>query len=111
MDHVCTHVPHLDLVDIGQNVSATVRLIVSSDPVENDSNCLTLWPRNPKILGNMPHFHPGKFFFHFDITYHERQVISSRFMRKPLIAKLLKRCLLVATEVPHKSQLTLEPCH
>ena len=41
---------------------------------------------------------------------HERQVICSRFMRKLLIAKLLKRCLLVATGVPYKSQLTLDPC-
>ena len=41
---------------------------------------------------------------------HERQVICSRFMRKPLIAKLLEMCLLVATEVPYKSQLTLDPC-
>ena len=41
---------------------------------------------------------------------HERQVICSRFTRKLLIAKLLKRCLLVATGVPYKSQLTLDPC-
>ena len=34
MDHVCTHVPHLDLVDFGQNVSTTARLIVSCIPVE-----------------------------------------------------------------------------
>ena len=30
---------------------------------------------------------------------------------KTLIAKILKRCLLVATKVPYKSQLTLESCH
>ena len=41
---------------------------------------------------------------------HERQVICSRFTRKLLITKLLKRCLLVATEVPYKFQLTLDPC-
>ena len=29
MEHVCTHVLHLDTVDIGQNVSATVRLMVT----------------------------------------------------------------------------------
>ena len=34
MDHVCTHVPHLDLVDIDQNMSATARLIVTCDPTE-----------------------------------------------------------------------------
>ena len=27
MDHVCTHVLHLDLVDIDQNMSATATLI------------------------------------------------------------------------------------
>ena len=42
---------------------------------------------------------------------HERQVICSQFTRKLLITKLLKRCLLVATGVPYKSQLTLDPCH
>ena len=26
-------------------------------------------PQNPKILRNVPRFHPGKIFFHFDITY------------------------------------------
>ena len=34
MDHVCTHVPHLDLVDIDQNMSATARLIVTCDPMK-----------------------------------------------------------------------------
>ena len=33
-DHVCTHVPHLDLVDFGQNVSTTARLMVSCNPVK-----------------------------------------------------------------------------
>ena len=41
---------------------------------------------------------------------HERQVICSQFTRKLLIAKLLEMYLLVATEVPYKSQLTLDPC-
>ena len=65
MDHVCTHEPHLDLVDIDQNVSATVRLMGSCDPIKKDSNRLTLQTRNPKILGNVPHFHPNKIFFPF----------------------------------------------
>ena len=42
---------------------------------------------------------------------HQRQVMCSQFMRKPLFTKLLERCLLVATEVPYKFQLTLDPCH
>ena len=34
MDHVCIHVPHLDLVDFGQNVSTTAELMVSCNPVK-----------------------------------------------------------------------------
>ena len=34
MDHVCTHLLHLDLVDITQNMPATARLIVTCDPVK-----------------------------------------------------------------------------
>ena len=34
MDHVSTHVPHLDLVDFGQNVFTTARLIVNCNPVK-----------------------------------------------------------------------------
>ena len=34
MDHVCTHVPHLDLVDIDQNMSATARLMVTCNPIK-----------------------------------------------------------------------------
>ena len=43
---VYKYVPHLDLVDFGQN-----------------SNRLMLRPRNPHIHGNVPRFHPGNFFF------------------------------------------------
>ena len=68
MDHVCTHVPHLDLVDIGQNVFATDRLMVTRDLIKKDSNHSMLWPRNPKILRNVPRFRPVKKFF-FAITY------------------------------------------
>ena len=63
MDHVCTHLSHLDLVDIGQNVSVTVSLMGSCDPIKKDSNPLMLWHRSPKLLGNVPHFCPGKKFF------------------------------------------------
>ena len=34
MDHVCTHVLHLDLVDMDQNMSTTARLIIICDPVK-----------------------------------------------------------------------------
>ena len=38
MDHVCTHVPHLDLVDIGRNMSATDRLMGTPNPMKKFSN-------------------------------------------------------------------------
>ena len=65
MDHVCTHVPHLDLVDIGQDMSTTVKLIGTPNPMKKFSNRSMLQPRNPKILENVPCFRPGKFFFSF----------------------------------------------
>ena len=112
MDHVCIHVPHLDLVNFGQNVSTTAGLMLRL--------------HKPYILKNVPHFCPGNFFFHFDITYpsiigltthinfnfptHQRDMeqpikkkfTSSLFKRKPLIAQILKRWLLVAKQVPYK---------
>ena len=69
MDHVCIHVPHLDLVDIGQNMSAIVRLMGTPNPMKKFSNRPMLQLRNPYILENVPFFNPGKNFFHFDITY------------------------------------------
>ena len=33
MDYVCTHVSHIDLVDIGHNVSATARPMASCNPI------------------------------------------------------------------------------
>ena len=60
MDYVCNHVPHLDLVDIGQTMSATVRLMVTSNPVKKISNQLMLQSRNPYILKNVPCFCFGK---------------------------------------------------
>ena len=80
----------------------------------------------PYILKNVPHFCPGKFFFHFDITYpsiigltthvnfkfpnpstrhaaaHQKKFTCSRFKRKLLITQILKRWLLVAKQVPYK---------
>ena len=62
MDHVCTHVPDLDLFDIGQ-MSATVRLMGTPNPIKKFSNQSMLQPRNPYILGDVPRFCPVKQFF------------------------------------------------
>ena len=72
MHHVCTHVPHLDLIDIGQNVFATVRLMATRYLIEKDSNRLMLWPQNPKILRNVPHFCPGKILFILTLHTHRK---------------------------------------
>ena len=74
MDHVCIHVPHLDVVDISQDMSATVRLIGTLNPMKKFSNCLTLQPRNPKILRNVPRFHPGKNFFILTLHTHRQSL-------------------------------------
>ena len=74
MDHVCTHVPYLDLVGNSQNVSATVRLMGRCDPNKKDSNRLMLRPRNPKILGNVPCFCPENFFFILTLHTHRQSL-------------------------------------
>ena len=74
MDRVCTHVPHLDLVDIGQNVSATDRLMDTPNPMKKFSNRSTLQPRNPKIHGNVPRFCPGKNFFILTLYTHRQSL-------------------------------------
>ena len=74
MDHVCTHVPHLDLFDIGQNMSATDRLMGTPNPMKKFSNRSMLWPRNPKIHGNVPHFHPDKNFFILTLHTHRQSL-------------------------------------
>ena len=74
MDHVCTHVPHLDLVDIGQNMSATDRLIGTPNPMKKFSNHSTLRPQNPKIHGNVPQFRPRKNFFILTLHTHEQSL-------------------------------------
>ena len=113
----------------------TLRLMGTLNPMKKFSNRWMLRPETQKSLKMCPASAPVKIFsfWHYipidnpliDHSYqfwppspytrhaaaHERQVICSRFTRKPLIAKLLERCLLVATEVPYKSQLTLDPCH
>ena len=74
MDHVCTHVPHLDLVDIGQVMSATVRLMGTLNPMKKISNHLMLLPQNPKILRNVPCFCPGKNFFILTLHTHRQSL-------------------------------------
>ena len=126
MDHVCTHVPHLDLFNIDQNMSATARLIVTSDPWKN-LNQLTLQPCNLYILGNVPHFCTSNSFFSFwhnipldnywiDHAYqfwppnpcmrlavaHQKKYTCSQFMRKPSITKILERYLLVGKKFLYK---------
>ena len=114
----------------------TDRLMGTPNPMKKFSNRSMLWPRNPKIHGNVPHFHPDKNFFILTLHTHRQSldwplisILTSQpihqacsgpwktspyvswFTRKLLITKLLERCLLVTTEVRYKSQLTLDPCH
>ena len=131
---LCTHMPHLDLVDIGRNMSATVRLMGTPNSMKKFSNPSTLRPWNPKIHGNVPRFHPGKNFSILTLHTHRQSldwplisILTSQpiheacsgpwktshmfsIYEKTVNHKILKRCLLVATEVPYKSQLTLDPC-
>ena len=74
MDHVCTHVPHLDLVDIGRNMSTTDRLIGTPNPMKKFSNRSMLQPQNPKIHGNVPHFRPDKNFFILTLHTHRQSL-------------------------------------
>ena len=74
MDHVCTHVPHLDLVDIGQNMSTTDRLMGTPNPMKKFLNRSMLRPRNPKIHGNVPRFCPNKNFFILTLHTHRQSL-------------------------------------
>ena len=74
MDNVCIHVLHLDLVNIGQDMSATVRLMGTLNPMTKFSNCLILRPRNPKIDGNMPCFCPDNNFFILTLHSHSQSL-------------------------------------
>ena len=71
---LCTHMPHLDLVDIGQNMSITVRIMGTPNPMKIFSNPSTLWPRNPKIHRNVPHFRPGKNFSILTLHTHRQSL-------------------------------------
>ena len=72
--HPCIHVSHLDLVDIGQNMSTTDRLMGNPNPMKKISNHLTLRPRNPKIHGNVPRFRPDKIFFILTLHTHRQSL-------------------------------------
>ena len=74
MAKLCTHMPHLDLVDIGQNMSATDRLMGTPNPMKKFSNRLTLQPRNPKIHGNVPSFRLDKNFFILTLHTHRQSL-------------------------------------
>ena len=74
MAKLCTHVPHLDLVDIGRNMSTTDRLMGTRNPMKKFSNCLTLRLQNPKIHGNVPLFCPNKNFFILTLHTHRQSL-------------------------------------
>ena len=74
MAQVCTHVPHLDLVDIGQDMSTTVRLMGTPNPMKKFSNHSMLWPWNPKIHRNVPCFCPDKFCFILTLHTHRKSL-------------------------------------
>ena len=74
MAQLCTHVPHLDLVDIGWNMSATDRLMATPNPMKKFSNRSMLWPRNPKIHGNVPRFRSDKNFFILTLHTHRQSL-------------------------------------
>ena len=97
MDHVCIHVPHLDLVNIGQDMSTTVRLMGTPNPMKKFSNHLTLQPWNPKILGNVPRFCPGKFFFILTLHIHRQSLYW------PLISILTSQPIHEACSSPWKT--------
>ena len=95
--HPCIHVPHLDLVDIGRNMSATDRLMGTPNPMKTFSNRLMLWPWNPKIHGNVPCFRPGKNFF--ILTLHIRR----QSLDWPLISILTSQPIHEACSSPWKT--------
>ena len=74
MDHICIHVLHLDLVDIGQDMSATARVMSTPKLMKKFSNRLMLQPQNPKILGNVPCFLPVKIFFILTLHTHRQSL-------------------------------------
>ena len=74
MAQLCTHVPNRDLVDIGQNMSATDRLMGTPNPMKKFSNHSMLQPRNPKTHRNVPRFRPNKNFFILILHTHRQSL-------------------------------------
>ena len=97
MAKLCTHVPHLDLVDIGQHMSATLRLMSTPNPMKKFSNRSMLWPQNPKILENVPRFCPGKIFFILTLYTHRQS------LDWPLISILTSQPIHEACSSPWKT--------
>ena len=62
-----------------------------------NSNHLTLLPRNPKMLGNVPHFCPSKFFFILTLHTHRQS------LDWPLISILTSRLIHEACSGPWKT--------
>ena len=71
---LCIYVPHLDLVDIGWNMSATVRLMGTLNPMKKFSNRLMLRPLNPKIHVNVSCFCPSKNVFILTLHTHRQSL-------------------------------------
>ena len=59
---LCIHVPHLDLVDIGQNMSATVRLMSTLNPMKKIQISLRYSPLTPTFSEMCPVSIPLKIF-------------------------------------------------
>ena len=118
-------VPHLDLVDISQNMSATVRLMGTSNPMKKiqiswfyspvTHTFLEMWNVSaPLTFFSFWHYipldshwinHSYKFWLPnpWDMQRPPPQKITcSWFMRKPSIAKILRRRLLVGKKVIYK---------
>ena len=75
----------------------TVRLMGTPNPMKKFSNCSTLWPQNPKILRNVPHFRPGKNFFILTLHTHRQS------LDWPLISILTSQSIHKACSGPWKT--------
>ena len=127
MDHVCTHVHHLDLVDFGQNVFTKSRLMVSCNPIEKIQITSHYAPVTPTFLEMCPisilvnffsflhyilldnHWIDHSYQFQTSQPFNEtcsspskKKFMSSQFKRKPLISQILKSWPLVVKKVPYK---------
>ena len=74
MDHVCTHVPHLDLVDIGQNMSTTDRLMGTLNIMKKNFKLLDATAAKPKNPRKCAPFAPPKNFFILTLHTHRQSL-------------------------------------